>query len=1758
MAYIPGDHVVVAKALGPSGDSPMDGRTMFYDKTVTPNKYRPFVSTAELISYCTSANQRQATSMYLVNTGGTLSAGVVTGGTNTLWHWKDNKTDGGLVQVLNADNIVDGTTNHAFTAADDTKLAGIATGATANDTDANLKNRANHTGTQSADTIVDGTTNHVFTAADDTKLSGIATGATANQTDAFLLDRTNHTGTQAQSTITNLVTDLAGKASSSHQHNASDINSGTLDGDRLPALSTTKKGGVPATGTPSGKFLKDDGTWDTPAGGGGGVSSFNTRTGAVVPVSGDYTGAQITQDSTHRFVTDAQISAWNAGSTGVYSDVLARVFDVRDYNILPTNSEATNTANMATLLATVYGVGGGTIDFPEASAPYRLTIVLPTISHPVGNWTPLPIRFRGSTPPFMAIGTLAGGFVRTTDDWTIVRSTGSTNTLTGTNGWIVYFDDIEFQQTGTAAFCIDLTSSAECVFHNVLITNGYWPGAGVKSPGIGLGMPGVNNGGLNHIDNVAIAGFEVGIDPGEHLTGNHLTVMGCTYGWKQTIIHHANIMQRYQTAHNIYDIYCDGGTDGMSFSWIQIDQMDIEHNGACRSNIYDPYGGLRGEIKYCNILGGNGAFQQFVSSGHLPQYLHLARTGDLLKDYTAASPTVGGANPLFPLAALADRWGQTLERGAWYSYGYETEVGLDESTSYPLAAGDDGWIAQKYIATSKGGFLGLKTGGGAIIGFFFDDDGTLGTTNGSGSYINNGVALVDGAWYRLNRASGTYTIQSSINDGASWSTVYTFSSPFGGTTPAGSYIPWMDTNTITFISPAAARKVGPVYYPQALFGGVDATPPTLTSATVENATPSQVDIVFSEGMDATWSASSAFTVTGHTVSSITRVNATSGYLTLSTPFVPGETRTLSYTQPGTNNMKDLAGNLLANISSASITDNVLPTTLSTPTLTASVISSTQIDLSWTNVANESSYKLEWSPNGTSGWTQIGGTIATNTTTFSHTGLTASTHYYYRISAIGDGVIYLTSSFGTDDDTTSSAGDTTPPVLSSAIAQDANPDHVNIIFSEAMDATWSAASAFGITGHTVTAITRTGSSTGYLTVTPAFTEGETQNLTYTQPGTNNMKDLAGNLLANIAAKTVVSAIINPTLLTATVEDSTPTHIDLVFDEPMNTTWSAAAAWTVTGGHSVTSVTQLTATTGYLTVSPAFVNGETRTLAYTQPGTNNMQDVAGNLLANITAASITDNVLPADTTAPTLVSATVEDATPTQVDLVFDEAMNSTWSAFSAFTVSGHTVSAITRTGPTTGYLTVDAFVASETRTLAYTQPGTNNMQDLASNLLANFSGFSITDNVGVADTTPPTLINAAVSNSTPNRVDITFSEPMLSVWSPDTAWSISGHSVVGVVRSTSTTGYLVVTPSFINGESRTLGYTAPGLDYMTDMAGNSLANISGFSVTNSVSVDSTAPTLLSASVETATPTRIDIVFSEDMNSTWSASSAFAVSGNTVSSITRETYSSGYLTVASPISAGASPTISYTQPGSNKMQDQTGNLLANFSGTSITNNVTSNTVVTQDFESTSVGAVPTNWATQTGNSVTANSYFSALPTGGTKEFDFTLTASTQPAIYTTGTVPLDSTVICDIIMPYAGFGYMGGGPAQRFSSTNPSSFDAYLCKLDHDSGAGDTVTIAKIQGGYAVVTSLALGSASFWKADEIYRISYRITAAHQHRVMIQRQSDKLYLSSTGQWVSQRGQCITFTEGSPALTSAGYAGISAAVIGPSEFLVDNVIIS
>jgi cysteine-rich repeat protein len=69
-----------------------------------------------------------------------------------------------------------------------------------------------------------------------------------------------------------------------------------------------------------------------------------------------------------------------------------------------------------------------------------------------------------------------------------------------------------------------------------------------------------------------------------------------------------------------------------------------------------------------------------------------------------------------------------------------------------------------------------------------------------------------------------------------------------------------------------------------------------------------------------------------------------------------------------------------------------------PSLAATTASTVRINLSWTDPSNdESGFKIERSPDGLTGWTQIA-TVGANVTTFANTGLTCGRSYSYRVRA----------------------------------------------------------------------------------------------------------------------------------------------------------------------------------------------------------------------------------------------------------------------------------------------------------------------------------------------------------------------------------------------------------------------------------------------------------------------------------------------------------------------------------------------------------------------------------------------------------------------------------------------------------------------------------------------------------------------------------------------------------------------------------------
>ena len=180
---------------------------------------KPNVQYTSAIPDATSSQTGLATSTQITKLDG-LEAGAEV---NVQPDWDATSGDG---QILNKPNvqytsaIPEATSSQTglATSTQITKLDGIATSATANDTDTNLKDRANHTGQEQTADIADNAVTYAKiqdVSATDTILGrnttgagsveeldasavrgiiNVANGATANSTDTYLRDRANHTG----------------------------------------------------------------------------------------------------------------------------------------------------------------------------------------------------------------------------------------------------------------------------------------------------------------------------------------------------------------------------------------------------------------------------------------------------------------------------------------------------------------------------------------------------------------------------------------------------------------------------------------------------------------------------------------------------------------------------------------------------------------------------------------------------------------------------------------------------------------------------------------------------------------------------------------------------------------------------------------------------------------------------------------------------------------------------------------------------------------------------------------------------------------------------------------------------------------------------------------------------------------------------------------------------------------------------------------------------------------------------------------------------------------------------------------------------------------------------------------------------------------------------------------------------------------------------------------------------------------------------
>jgi titin len=140
-------------------------------------------------------------------------------------------------------------------------------------------------------------------------------------------------------------------------------------------------------------------------------------------------------------------------------------------------------------------------------------------------------------------------------------------------------------------------------------------------------------------------------------------------------------------------------------------------------------------------------------------------------------------------------------------------------------------------------------------------------------------------------------------------------------------------------------------------------------------------------------------VTGETGYKIERSpNGSSGWAQIATTGANVTSHSNTGVSSGTQYFYRVRGYNSAGDGAYSPTANTFTFVEAPSTLGATPISTSQIDLAWSDVFGETGYRIERSPNGTSGWIPIFITGA-NITTYSDTGLAAGTNYFYRVLGV---------------------------------------------------------------------------------------------------------------------------------------------------------------------------------------------------------------------------------------------------------------------------------------------------------------------------------------------------------------------------------------------------------------------------------------------------------------------------------------------------------------------------------------------------------------------------------------------------------------------------------------------------------------------------------------------------------------------------------------------------------------------------------------
>lgn len=520
-----------------------------------------------------------------------------------------------------------------------------------------------------------------------------------------------------------------------------------------------------------------------------------------------------------------------------------------------------------------------------------------------------------------------------------------------------------------------------------------------------------------------------------------------------------------------------------------------------------------------------------------------------------------------------------------------------------------------------------------------------------------------------------------------------------------------------------------------------------------------------------------------------------------------------------------------------------------------------------------------------------------------------------------------------------------PVYVSSVIQNAAPGVVEMTYSLTLANIVPSASAFDVRANGVNrpvGSVAIASDKVRLTLTYPLIYGDVVTVTYTAPSTNPLQTSAGGRAASISARPVTNNISPPypVFVSASVENSTPTILSMVYSLSLASVSPPASAFTVTVNSVARTVNSvaISGTRVNLILASRVNSGDVVTIAYTKPSTSPLQTSAGSQAESLATRSVTNNVL-ADI--PVYVSSAIREAAPAVIEITYNMSLANVVPATSAFSVLVNSVArSVSGVSIVNGkvLLTLASRVYDgDAIVFSYTKPATSPLQTAVGGQAASISSRTVTNNTGPAT---PVFVNAVIENATPSNIDITFNITLTGTVPPTSAFAVTVNGsprTIGSVAIVSGKVRLTLSSRVIVGDVVTVSYTRPASNQLQTIYGGIAESFSARSVINNCVAP--VPVFTSASVENNSPSIVAIGFDLSLANVVPATSAFNVQVNSVSrAVTNVAIVGGrvLLVLESSVVYGNVVTVSYTKPATLALQTPSDGEVASFSSRQVTNN------------------------------------------------------------------------------------------------------------------------------------------------------------------------------------------------------------------------------